>query len=336
MRVTYLQALAKAIYESMETDSRVILMGSRMGGHFENEENEAFEALHQNFEDRIFMNVPIAEFGLAGAGVGAAIAGGRPLLSFNIASFMLHGFPPIVNEAPNVHYTTGGRCSSPLTCYALGGLRKGGSSQHSHRLQAMVSNVPGLQVFVPATPTDAYGLLKWCLLESKNPTVVFAHSELLLQEEDFDSEAQMLPIGSARICKEGKDITIVASSVMVKRALEAAEVLASKHDVHPEVIDMRTLCPIDHQTLIDSIAKTGKAVILDECHRSFGVNAELSAVIAEKAFWHLKAPIIRVATADTPVPYNLNLEHEMSANQNKIIDGVLSVLESSREKFEHG
>ena len=128
MQITYLQGLARAISDAMAADSRVILMGSRLGGHFTIEENEAFAPIHSSYAERIFMNVPIAEFGLAGAAVGVALPGGRPLLSFNIASFMFHGFPPIVNEAPNVHYTTGGQCTAPLTCYALGGIRGGAPS----------------------------------------------------------------------------------------------------------------------------------------------------------------------------------------------------------------
>jgi pyruvate dehydrogenase E1 component beta subunit len=330
MKFSYLQGLARAIYDAMAADSRVILMGSRMGGHFSKQENEAFESLHRDYSERIFMNVPIAEFGLAGAAVGVALAGGRPLLSFNIASFMLHGFPPIVNEAPNVHYTTGGQCTAPLTCYALGGIRGGGSSQHSHRLQSMLGNTPGLQVFTPATPADAYGLLKWCLLESQNPTVLLAHSKLLLQEESAEVSAAILPVGQARICRQGEDVTIVAYSVTVLTAMEAAEMLAAEHGVSAEVVDLRTLAPLDHATLIDSISKTGCAVVADECHKSFGVDAEIAAVLVEEAFDHLNAPVRRVATADVPIPYNLDLEKAISVTTDKIVSAVLATLDEKK------
>ena len=326
MKLSYLKGLALAIDEAMAAEPRVILMGSRMGGHFTAQENEAFADMLERHSERIFMNVPIAEFGLAGAAVGAALAGGRPLLSFNIGSFMLHGFPPIVNEAPNVHYTTGGRCIAPVTYYALGGIRGGGSSQHSHRLQAMLGNVPGLQILAPATAVDAYGLLKWCLLESLNPTVFFAHTDLLLSEDEADPASPLLPVGSARISRAGDDITLIAHSVTVPRALDAADALAADHGVSAEVIDLRTLAPLDAATVVDSVRKTGHAVVVDECHKSFGVNAEIAATLAEAALSYLKAPIGRVATADVPVPYNLNLEREISVTPDRIVQGTISTL----------
>ena len=328
MKMSYLQGLAAAIDEAMAADPGVIMMGSRMGGHFTAQENEAFADVLDRHPERIFMSVPIAEFGLAGAAAGAALAGGRPLLSFNIASFMLHGFPPIVNEAPNVHYTTGGRSIAPVTYYALGGIRGGGSSQHSHRLQAMLGNVPGLQLFVPATAGDAYGLLKWCLLKSRNPTVFFTHTDLLLSEDEVDPASPMLPVGSARISRAGHDITLIAHSVTVPRALEAADALAADHGVSAEVIDLRTLAPLDAATVVDSVRKTGHAVVIDECHKSFGVNAEIAATLAEAALSYLKAPVGRVATAEVPIPYNLSLEREISVTPDKIVRGTMSTLEA--------
>lgn len=324
-RISYLQGLARAIEEAMATDPGVVLMGSRLGGHYINEEIEAFAAINSRYSDRVFMNVPIAEFGLAGAAVGMALAGGRPLLSFNIASFMLHGLPPIVNEAPNVHYTTGGRCTAPVTCYALGGIRGGGSSQHSHRLQAMLGNVPGLRIFTPATPGDAYGLMKWCLLKSRNPTVFFAHSALLLASEEVDVAAPMLAVGRARVALQGSDVTLIAHSVAVSRALEAAQTLEAQR-ISAEVVDLRTLAPLDKETIVSSVKKTGHAVIVDECHKSFGANAEIAAVIAEDAYTHLKGPVLRVATDDVPVPYNKDLEREISVTPEKIVQAALSAL----------
>lgn len=326
VRMSYLQGLARAIEEAMAADFRVVLMGSRLGGHYITEEIEAFAGINRQYADRVFMNVPIAEFGLAGAAVGMALAGGRPLLSFNIASFMLHGLPPIVNEAPNVYYTTGGRCTAPVTCYALGGIRGGGSSQHSHRLQSMLGNVPGLRIFTPASAGDAYGLLKWCLLKSRNPTVFFAHSDLLLATEEVDPAAPMLPVGSARISRSGSDITLIAHSVTVPRALEAAKILSTDNEISAEVIDLRTLVPLDRETVVASVKKTGHAVIADECHKSFGVNAEIAAVLAEAAFSSLKGPIRRVATADVPIPYNKDLEREISVTPQKIVQAALLTL----------
>lgn len=326
VRLTYLQGIARAIEEAMAADARVVLMGSRLGGHFIAEETAAFAGIHGGFAERVFMNVPIAEFGLAGAAVGMALVGGRPLLSFNIASFMLHGFPPIVNEAPNVHYTSGGRCAAPLTCYALGGLRGGAASQHSQRLQAMLANVPGLRVFTPATAGDAYGLLKWCLLKSQNPTVFLAHAGLLLDAEEVDLGAPVLPMGVARICRAGTDVTVIAHSITMPRALEAAATLATENGISAEVIDLRTVAPLDRDTVLGSVRKTGRVVIADECHKAFGVNAEIAAFVAEAGFRHLKAPVCRVATADVPVPYNKRMEQEISVTPEKIVRGAMSLL----------
>ena len=326
MQMTYLQALGRAIGEALDENPRVVVMGSRFGGHFAVQEDEAFGPALAKHAARVYMSVPIAEFGLAGAAVGVALAGGRPLLSFNIASFMLHGLPPIVNEAPNVRYTTGGRVNAPLTCYALGGIRGGGSSQHSHRLQSMLGNIPGLQILTPATAGDAYGLMKWCLLESQDPTVFLAHSDLLLSSEDVDLSAAPLPVGVARICRPGRDVSVIAHSVTVPRSIKAAEVLQRDHGISAEVIDLRTLAPFDRGTLLASVRKTGYAVIADECHKSFGVNAEVAAVLAEEAFAALKAPVRRVATADVPIPYDKGLEREISVTVEKIVEGVLATL----------
>jgi len=326
MAMSYLQALAAAIRDAMAVDPRVIVMGARLGGQFITQETEAFAQTLRDYGDRFYTKVPIAEFGLAGAAVGAALSGARPLLSFNLASFMLHGFPPVVNEAPNVYYSTAGMSTAPVTWYAVGGLRGGGSSQHSHRLQSMVGGVPGLQVFTPAIPADAYGLLRWCLLESIEPTLFLSHSELLLATEEFSPTATLLPVGKARVCVEGGDVTIVAHSIAVRLALEAAEMLKSIDGISAEVVDLRTIVPLDERTLIESVTKTGRAVIVDECHKTFGVNAEVAARLSSGCFDRLEAPVCRVATEDVPVPYNKGLERAISITTEKIVEGARSTM----------
>ena len=169
-------------------------------------------------------------------------------------------------------------------------------------------------------------MLKWSLAESVNPTIYISHSLLLEDEEDVDFSTPPLPIGKARISREGRDLTIVAHSVMVKRSLAAADLLAREHGVEAEVIDMRTLCPLDRETLVRSVAKTGRAVVADECHLSFGAGAELAATLAQEAFGYLKAPVHRVATPDVPIPYSPKLEAALVVTPDKIVAEAMAVM----------
>ena len=302
MKVNYSQAMARAVQESLQADPKVFLIGSTFAG-LSAAGRAAFAPVLQQIASRI-MAAPVSELGLVGAAIGAALSGSHPLMDIGAGSFAFQAWAQIANEAPNMHYMSGGQTRVPVTFYCLIGIRGGGAAQHSHRIQAMLGNVPGLQLLLPATPADAYGMLKWALQESDGPTVYLSHSQLL----------------------EGRDVTIVAHSVMVTRALAAADLLA-RQGVEAEVIDMRSLSPLDRETMVRSVAKTGRAVVADECHFSFGVGAELAATLAQEAFGSLKAPVHRVATPDAPIPFSPALESALVVTPEKIAAEALAVLD---------
>jgi acetoin:2,6-dichlorophenolindophenol oxidoreductase subunit beta len=325
MKVNYSQAMARALEESLRADPKVFMIGSTFAG-LSAPGRAAFAPVLQEYASRIIA-APVSELGLAGTAIGAALSGCRPLVDLGAGSFTYQAWAQIANEAPNMHYMSGGQTRVPVTFYCLIGIRGGGAAQHSHRIQAMLGNVPGLQLLLPGTPADAYGMLKWALQESSGPTVFLSHSQLLEDEEEVDFAAPALPVGKARISRAGRDLTIVAHSVMVSRSLAAADLLARDHGVEAEVIDMRSLCPLDRETLVRSVAKTGRAVVADECHFSFGAGAELAATLAQEAFGHLKAPVLRVATPDAPIPFSPVLESAMVVTPEKIAAGALAILE---------
>jgi pyruvate dehydrogenase E1 component beta subunit len=201
-----------------------------------------------------------------------------------------------------------------------------GAAQHSQRTQAMLGQVPGLQILTPGGAEDAYGLLKWALLESQNPTVYISHSLLFAETAELTPGEPMLPVGKARIRRTGRDVSIVASSITVPRALAAAQALEREHGISAEVVDLRTIVPLDRETVLQSVARTGRAVIADECYRSFGVAAEIAAILAEEGLASLKAPVCRVAVPDVPIPFSPPLELELTVTAEKIAAGALRVL----------
>jgi pyruvate/2-oxoglutarate/acetoin dehydrogenase E1 component len=189
----------------------------------------------------------------------------------------------------------------------------------------MLGQVPGLQILTPGGADDAYYLMKWALLESQNPTVFINHS--LLFDETAELGAPMLPLGKARIRRQGRDVSIIASSITVPRAMAAADALERQHTVSAEVVDLRSIVPLDRETVLQSVAKTGRAVIADECHRSFGVAAEIAATLAEESLAYLKAPVRRVVVPDVPIPFSQPLEAELTVTTEKILAAVLHVLD---------
>jgi acetoin:2,6-dichlorophenolindophenol oxidoreductase subunit beta len=324
MRINFAEALARAIHESLAADSRVMLIGSGFMG-LNMAARQMLDPALREFSDRISVT-PVSELALAGAGIGAAMCGQRPIVDLSTGSFIFQAFAQVANEAANIHYMSGGQTSVPVTFYSLGGIRGAGAAQHSGRTQAMLGQVPGLQIFTPGGAEDAYGLMKWALLESQNPTVFISHSLLFAETSELIPGAPMLPVGKARIRREGSDVSIIASSITVPRALAAAQALEREHDVSVEVVDLRTIVPLDRETVLQSVAKTGRAVIADECHRSFGVAAEIAAILAEEGLASLKAPVCRVAVPDVPIPYSPPLEAELTVTAEKIAAGVLRVL----------
>lgn len=324
MKISFAEGLTKAIYESLSADPRVVLIGSGFMG-LNTAARAMLEPTLKDFSNRIHVT-PISELALAGAGIGAAMAGLRPVVDLSTGSFIFEAFPQVVNEAANIHYMTGGQTEVPVTFYSLIGIRGGGAAQHSHRIQAMLGQAPGLQILLPGAADDAYHLLKWALLESRNPTAFISHALLLDETAEVDFDSPMLPVGKARIRRNGRDVSIIASSIMVPRALAAADMLDREHAVSAEVVDLRSIVPLDRETVLQSVARTGRAVIADECHRSFGVAAEIAAILAEDGLASLKAPVRRVAVPDVPIPYSPPLEAELTVTAEKIVASVLHVL----------
>ncbi len=328
MRLNYAEAMVRAIREAMMADPKIFLIGNQFAG-VSLAGRAAFAPLVQEFADRV-VPTPVAELGLAGAAIGAALTGCRPLLDLGAGSFSFQAWAQLVNEAPNIHYMSGGQTRVPVTFYSIIGIRGAGGAQHSHRTQAMLGNIPGLQLLLPATSGDAYHMLKWALQESENPTVYLSHSLLLDDVEEVDLGTPALPVGKARVTREGRDVTIVAYSATVRVALAAADLLAREHDITAEVVDMRTLSPLDRKTMIGSVAKTGRAVVADECNLSFGAGAELAATLAQEAFAALKAPVYRVATPDVPIPFSPRLESALVVTPEKIAEAVLATFEFAK------
>jgi pyruvate dehydrogenase E1 component beta subunit len=322
----YAEALVAALRHQLATDDRVHLLGQYFLGLTEH--RALMAQLRDEYPDRIYFP-PIAEMGYVGTAIGAAIAGLRPIVDIATASFIFQAFPQIVNEAANIHYMSGGQTRVPMVFHFNHGIRGGGAAQHSHSPQAMLWNTPGLEIMAPSTPQDVKGLVKTAA-STDNPTAWVDHVRLfdvtgpVPDDDDF-----AIPFGKADIKRPGRDITIVATSWMVQRALEAAEDLAG-HGVDVEVVDPRTLVPLDETAILGSVAKTRRLVVVDECHRRCGVAAEVLSVVVEQAFGELEAPPMRVTTADVPVPFSPPLEEHVEPTTAKIVDAVLSTTGSAK------
>lgn len=318
--ITYAGALARAMDEALVADERVTLIGNHYAGL--SAEQRHFDELEARHPTRV-EHTPWSELAVTGIAIGAATAGLRPVVDMVTASFVLQAFAQVINEAPNIGYTTNQRTEAPVVFYMIGGIRGAGASQHSHRLQSMFWNTPGLQVAVPATPADAYGLMRHLLLYAHGPSAFISHAQLLDAEEEIsDWEGARLQPGRGRVERDGRDVTIVASSIMVRRALEAARVLSVKEGIECEVLNLRTLVPYDDALVSRSITKTQRVVVADECHQSAGAGAEILARVVESHFGVLKASPRRVAAADTPIPFSAVLEAEISPTTAKLVEAV--------------
>jgi pyruvate/2-oxoglutarate/acetoin dehydrogenase E1 component len=324
MKITFAEGLARAIYESLAADPRVVLIGSGFMG-LNMSARKLMEPAVRDYSDRMLVT-PVSELALSGAGIGAAMCGQRPVVDLGTGSFIFQAFAQVVNEAANVHYMSAGQTNAPVTFYCLAGMRGMGAAQHSQRTQAMLGQVPGLQILTPGGADDAYYLMKWALLKSQNPTVFINHSLLFGETAELTPGAPMLPLGKARIRRQGRDVSIIASSITVPRAIAAADALERQHGVSAEVVDLRSIVPLDRETVLQSVAKTGRAVIADECHRSFGVAAEIAATLAEEGLSYLRAPVLRVVVPDVPIPFSQPLEAELTVTAEKILVAVLHVL----------
>ena len=318
---SYAAALVDALHDSLRTDPRVSIIGGYVLGL--GPQRTLTERLKRDFPDRVF-DPPTSEAGNAAVGVGASMAGMRPFVDLGTGSFTYLAWSQITNEAAVAHYMSNGRLTAPVTFHMLHGVRGGGAPQHSQSPHAMLWNAPGLEIAAPSTAADVYGLIRTALA-SPNPTVVVSHAKLLGIETVVPEQKSPVPFGRADIKRAGRDVTVVATSLMVHYCLAAAEALA-REGIDVEVVDPRTLVPLDEKTILDSVSRTGRLVVVDECPLRAGIASEIAATVAERGFRYLKAPIVRVTRPDVPVPYSLPLENFVTPDPEKIASAVRRVL----------
>jgi acetoin:2,6-dichlorophenolindophenol oxidoreductase subunit beta len=319
--MTFAQALALGLTECLDADPRVTLINSSYGGL--TPFRATYNVLREKYADRI-TDTPISELGYCGIAVGAAMTGLRPIVALSTAAFSFEAWPQIVNEAAVACYGSAGQVTAPVVFHMLAGIRGAGAVQHSHAPQAMFCNAPGLQVVAPGSPADARGLMRTVALKSNNPTIFIDHQRLQGIKGEVDEKAPPIPLGVADIKRQGSDVTIVAVSIMVPRALEAAATLAQQ-GISVEVVDPRTLVPLDKATILKSVAKTGRAVVCDESQLTCGIASELAAIIAEDGFHSLKAPIRRVGIPNVPVPCHQAEEEFITPTADKIVAAAKAV-----------
>jgi len=323
--ITYAEGMARGLTEVLERDDRVRLMGQYFFGLTEHRSKTV--EIRKRFGDRIW-DPPIAETGYVGTGIGAAISGLRPIVDVATASFIFQAWSQVVNEAANVHYMTGGQTSVPMVIHVNHGIRGRGAAQHSHSPQAALWNTPGIKIMLPSSPRDVRGLIHTAVADD-NPVFWADHVKLFDVTGPVPDEVEAIPFGVADIKREGTDVTIVATSYMVVRSLEAAVVLAG-HGISAEVVDPRTIVPLDRDAVLRSVAKTGRLVVVDEGHRSAGVAAEIAALVAEEVFDSLRAPIRRVAALDVPIPFSPPLEAFVEPTLAKIVAAAQDVMDRRR------
>ncbi|WP_164744572.1 alpha-ketoacid dehydrogenase subunit beta [Nioella ostreopsis] len=320
--LSYAEAIREAMDIALGSDPAVVLMGEDIGVY-----GGAFQVtgdlVHKYGEDRV-IDTPISELGGAGVAVGAALTGLKPIFEFQFSDFAALAMEQIVNQAAKVRYMLGGSVSVPLVMRFPAGSGTGAAAQHSQSIEAWLGHVPGLKVLQPSTPEDVKGMLLAALADP-DPVMIFEHKILYKMKGHVPEGYYTTPIGKAAVRREGKDVTIVATSLMVHKALAAAETLAAD-GIEAEVIDLRTVRPMDRDTVLDSVRKTGRLVCVYEGVKTLGVGAEISAMVAESdAFDFLDAPIIRLGGAECPIPYNPELEKAAVPQMPDILNAARSL-----------
>jgi len=315
----YREALNQALREEMQADERVFIMGEDVGvfqGAF-----KVTQGLLEEFGEKRVRDTPISENTFVGMGVGAAMAGLRPIVEIMTINFSLLALDQIVNCAASIRYMFGGQVTVPLVIRMPQGAGHQLGPTHSHSLEAMYLHIPGLLVAVPTTPADAKGLLK-AAIRDENPVIFIEHEYLYGQKGEVPEDGEPLRFGQAAVRREGDDVTIVGISRMALTAARAAETLSKEHEIEAEVIDPRTLRPLDLDTIVDSVKKTNRAVIVEEGWPHGGVGANLAALIQEQAFDHLDAPVARVTGADVPMPYSKPLEQSAFPHEEHVVQAA--------------
>jgi pyruvate dehydrogenase E1 component beta subunit len=321
-KLSYSLAINEALYQMMESDASVFLIGQGVKSPWY--VGNTCNGLIKRFSDKRVIDTPISENAMTGAAVGAALAGMRPVAVHARIDFMIYALDPIINEAANWSYMFGGKASVPVVIWGI--INRGGEqgAQHSQALQALFAHIPGLKVVMPSTAYDAKGLMI-AAIRDNNPVVYIDDRWLYGSEENVPKEVYSVPIGKGVIRKSGKDVTIAGISYMASEALKAAEEL-EKEKISAEVIDMRTIKPLDIELVVESVKKTGRLVIAEAAWLTGSVSGEIATEVQNRAFKYLKAPIERVCLPDCPAPTSCTLEKEYYISKNDIIKAVKKVL----------
>ncbi len=319
--IAFREAICEAMTEEMRRDESVILIGEdvgKSGGIF-----KCSEGLWEEFGSDRVLDAPISEAGYVGLSVGAAMTGMRPIAELMFGDFSLLTMDQLVNQAAKIRYMTGGQCKVSLTLRLSMGAGRSSAAQHSQSLHALFAHIPGLKVAIPSCPGDAKGLLKSAIRDD-NPVLFFEDKMMYNDVGPVPEQDYVIPLGQADVKRAGSDITLVATSSMVGLSLQAADALV-EDGVDAEVVDVRTLYPLDADTLVESAKKTGYAIIIDEGAARYGVTGELASVIQERAFDWLDGPVLRIGAADVPIPFSPVLELPTIPDVDRIIDAVRSL-----------
>jgi pyruvate dehydrogenase E1 component beta subunit len=321
-QLTMAEAVREALAQEMRRDASVFVIGedvAEAGTPF-----KVLKGLVEEFGPERVMDTPISEPGFTGIALGAAMTGMRPVVDIMFGDFLFLALDQIANQAAKVHYMSGGKLKAPIVIRTTLGATRRSAAQHSQSLHALVSHIPGLKVALPSTPYDAKGLMKTAIRDD-NPVVIFEDKMMYTVKGPVPEDDYAIPFGQADIKRVGEDITLVATSSMVYVALAAAETLA-REGISAEVVDPRTTVPLDVDTIVGSVNKTGRVIVIDEGHQSYGVSAEIAAVIADRAFYNLDAPVKRMGALDVPIPFSPALEDLTVPTPEKVADLARNLL----------
>ena len=318
----YREALNQALFEEMRRDPLVFTMGegiAERGGSY-----KVTVGLLEEFGPDRILDTPISEASFTGCGIGAALVGTRPVVEILFVDFTGLVMDQIINQAAKYEFMSGGQGKVPMVLRTQGGAGNGLAGQHSQSLEALFYHIPGLKVVMPATPYDAKGLLK-ASIRDDNPTIFIEHKLLYMTKDEVPEDDYIVPLGQADIKRAGNDITLVTYSYMTLKCLEAAEVLA-KEGIGVEVIDLRTLTPLDKDTILESVEKTGRAIVVHEAVKRGGIGGDIASMIMEEAYDDLDGPVVRICGKNTTIPYNLELEKVCVPSTEDIIEGILEMV----------
>ncbi len=320
--IMYREALNKAIFEEMRRDPNVFILGegiAERGGS-----NKVTEGLLNEFGPKRVVDTPLAEATIAGAAVGAALAGTRPIGEIMFVDFTTLTMDQIIHQAAKYELMSGGQGKVPMVLRTQGGAGNGLAGQHSQSLEAIFYHIPGLKVVMPSTPYDAKGLLK-ASIRDNDPVIFIEHKLLYMTHGEVPDTDYIIPLGQADVKRAGTDITLITYSLMTFQCLEAAEILAEE-GISVEVIDLRTLTPLDKETLLESVAKTGRAIVVHEAVKRGGIGGDIAAMLTEEAYDDLDGPVMRICGKNTTIPYNLKLEKACIPSTENIVEGILELL----------